>query len=264
MNWSSPGELWLVVSLQHSLRYFFFSGWFFLLTLALTRRKRSAHRRVQIRPFTRKQVWREIALSVSTFAIFGLAFIPLVWAAKDDYTQIYMDATEKSLWYIPVSVVLMVLLHDAYFYWTHRLMHTSALYRAVHLSHHRSNNPSAWAAFAFHPFEAVIELGIFPIVLFGVPAHPIALFSFLTIVSAHSAMIHCGYEVFPKAVALTRAGSWLVSSTHHNLHHHFVTGNYGLYFSFWDRWMNTQRPDYDARVRDVVAPSAAAMPARAE
>ncbi len=252
MNWSSPLELWVDITLQHTLRYFFFSGLLFVMTLVLTRSARLAHRRVQARAFTRKQLGREIVLSLSTFAIFGVAFVPLLWAIREDYSQIYMDPREKGLWYLPVSVGIMVLLHDAYFYWTHRLMHARWLYRPVHLSHHRSNNPSSWAAFAFHPWEALIELGIFPIILFLVPAHPFAVLAFLAFVSAHSAMIHCGYEIFPRWVALTRAGGWLVSATHHNLHHQFVTGNYGLYFSFWDRWMGTQRSDYDERVHEVI------------
>ena len=54
----------------------------------------------------------------------------------------------------------MILLHDTYFYWAHRAMHHPKIYRHVHLVHHLSQNPSPWAAFAFHPFEAVIEAGI--------------------------------------------------------------------------------------------------------
>lgn len=31
------------------------------------------------------------------------------------------------------------------------------------------------------------------------------------------------------------------------MHHQYFTGNYGLYFLFWDRWMGTLHPDYEAR-----------------
>lgn len=34
-------------------------------------------------------------------------------------------------------VVALDLLHDAWFYWTHRLLHWRPLYRYVHWEHHR-------------------------------------------------------------------------------------------------------------------------------
>jgi bacteriorhodopsin len=37
------------------------------------------------------------------------------------------------------SLVLMILAHDAYFYWTHRLMHRPQLFRAFHRRHRRVN-----------------------------------------------------------------------------------------------------------------------------
>ena len=33
----------------------------------------------------------------------------------------------------------------------------------------------------------------------------------------------------------------------HNQHHQFFDGNYGLYFTFWDRMMGTLRADYDGQ-----------------
>jgi lathosterol oxidase len=67
-----------------------------------------------------------------------------------------------------VSLALMLLLHDAWFYWTHRLMHHPKIFRHVHLVHHRSINPSPWAAYSFHPIEAVIEAGIYLLIVFTI------------------------------------------------------------------------------------------------
>ena len=36
------------------------------------------------------------------------------------------------------TVVALDVLHDAWFYWTHRLLHTKALFRRVHSMHHDS------------------------------------------------------------------------------------------------------------------------------
>lgn len=35
------------------------------------------------------------------------------------------------------TVAALDVLHDAWFYWTHRLLHWRALYRHVHYIHHR-------------------------------------------------------------------------------------------------------------------------------
>jgi sterol desaturase/sphingolipid hydroxylase (fatty acid hydroxylase superfamily) len=66
--------------------------------------------------------------------------------------------------YFFISVAVMLVLHDAYFYWTHRAMHRPRLFKVFHRVHHLSTNPSQWAAFAFHPLEAVVEAGILVII----------------------------------------------------------------------------------------------------
>ena len=119
--------------------------------------------------------------------------------------------------------------------------------------HHKSVNPSPWAAYAFHPAEAVLEAGIFPLILFLIPAHPVALFSFVTLMLWFNVYGHLGYELFPAKLYRHPLGRWLNSSVYHNLHHERFTGNYGLYFTFWDRWMGTLRPDSAAKVGEVQA-----------
>lgn len=39
--------------------------------------------------------------------------------------------------YIVLTIVALDYLHDAWFYWTHRLLHWKLLYRHVHYLHHR-------------------------------------------------------------------------------------------------------------------------------
>lgn len=55
---------------------------------------------------------------------------------------------------------IMFVIHDTYFYWTHRIMHHKSVFNVMHLVHHKSTNPSPWAAYAFHPLEAIVEVGI--------------------------------------------------------------------------------------------------------
>lgn len=139
----------------------------------------------------------------------------------------------------------MVFLHDAYFYWVHRLMHTKWLYGHVHKVHHISTNPSPWTAYAFHPLEAVVEAGILPLIAFTLPVHPSAIASFFFFQIAYNVYGHLGFELYPKGFHKTAIGKYVNTSVAHNLHHSRFNGNYGLYFLIWDRLMGTLREDYD-------------------
>jgi hypothetical protein len=44
--------------------------------------------------------------------------------------------------YMVLTVVALDYLHDAWFYWTHRLLHWKPLYRHVHYLHHRYATPA--------------------------------------------------------------------------------------------------------------------------
>ena len=91
--------------------------------------------------------------SLLTALIFaGIGFIVFV-SPLSAYTQTYWDIGKYGVPYFLFSIILMILVHDTYFYWTHRLMHARSIFRLVHRVHHLSTNPSPWAAMAFHPLE---------------------------------------------------------------------------------------------------------------
>ena len=214
-------------------------------------RQRWRRRKVQEAFPEKADYRREVFYSLTTlliFALFGYAiFSPWVFPL----TQIYLEVDTFGWVYLAGSVVLMVLLHDAYFYWAHRLMHTRLLYRHFHAIHHRSNNPSPWAAFSFHPLEAIVEAGIiFPIV-FIIPAHPLAIAIFFVIMTTFNVLGHVGYEFFPSWFTKNKFGGLLNTSTSHNLHHQHHRTNFGLYFRFWDLLCGTTDKDYQATLSRV-------------
>ncbi len=47
--------------------------------------------------------------------------------------------------------------------------------------------------------------------------------------------------MFPRWLVHGRAGRWLITATHHQLHHDRYQCNYGLYFRFWDRLCGTDK-----------------------
>jgi sterol desaturase/sphingolipid hydroxylase (fatty acid hydroxylase superfamily) len=112
--------------------------------------------------------------------------------------------------------------------------------------HHRSTNPSPWAALAFHPLEAVVEAGIFPVLLMVMPLTSGHFPVFFVIMLVYNVYGHLGWEIYPKSFSRHWLGRWINTSVNHNQHHQFFKGNYGLYFLWWDRWMGTIRDDYEA------------------
>ncbi|MBI5277215.1 MAG: sterol desaturase family protein [Burkholderiales bacterium] len=51
----------------------------------------------------------------------------------------------------------------------------------------------------------------------------------------------------------SRWGRWLTTTLHHEMHHAYGRHNFGLYFTWWDRWCGTEHPEYRARLAKLVA-----------
>lgn len=246
----APIEYWLFAPFIVFGRYLFLCGWLFGL-FYLWKRRAWWYRKIQQRFPHRADFVREIGYSALTAVIF--AAMGWLWLGTPlrACTRLYTDVHAYGVPYLVGSVFLILFLHDTYFYWMHRLMHHPRIYRYVHRVHHQSVNPSPWAAYAFHPLEAIIEAGIMPLVLLLVPVHPIALFCFVTLMLWFNVYGHLGYELFPEKLYRHPLGRWLNTSVYHNQHHERFEGNYSLYFTCWDRWMGTLRPDSAAKVRAV-------------
>ncbi|MCB9257697.1 MAG: sterol desaturase family protein [Chitinophagales bacterium] len=161
-----------------------------------------------------------------------------------EYTAVYENLATFPLWWIPLSLVLSLILHDTYFYWMHRLLHHEKLYKYIHAVHHKSTNPSPFASHAFHFLEAISEMMIVPIILFLLPMHIYSLLIFGTITFMINVYGHLGYEIMPKGFRNSFLFEIIGTSLYHNLHHSKFKGNYGLYFRVWDRLMKTENPDY--------------------
>jgi len=110
-----------------------------------------------------------------------------------------------------------------------------------------------WAAYAFHPLEAIVEAGILVVFLFTIPIHKFHLLIFFFFMIVYNIYGHLGWELYPRNFHKTWIGRWINTSVCHNQHHQYFKGNYSLYFLFWDRWMGTLREDYDAQFEKVKA-----------
>src|SRR5260221_4136966 len=94
---------------------------------------------------------KEIFFSLLTLIIYCAASWLVFELQRSGVTRIYLAIQDYGYGYFILSILIMVLLHDAYFYWTHRLMHLPKIFKWVHQLHHHSDNPTPLAAFSFHP-----------------------------------------------------------------------------------------------------------------
>jgi lathosterol oxidase len=211
------------------------------------------HRRISRTDPTARQVGREIAHSLRSISIFGLVTLAVVVAARSGGTRMYYRVSDYGWAWFAFSIGVMVVMHDTYFYWTHRLMHHRRLYRLFHHTHHLSTSPTPWAAYAFSPAEALVQAGIGPLIVFTLPVYPTAFAAFMVWQITFNVLGHCGYEIFPRWFLRSPAGWVLNSITHHGLHHEKFRANFGLYFNVWDRLMGTNHPDYEHRFTQTAA-----------
>lgn len=223
------------------VRYFLVAGLFYWLLWGRPEEKVNA-RRLADRAPRKDIVSHEIRMSLVSSIIYAIPGAIVLESFKAGGTAIYTDIPGVMGWfYILVSVLIYLFIHDTYFYWTHRAMHHPLLFKATHLTHHRSRQPSPWAAFSFHPWEAAMSAWILPLCTFFIPLHAGAVFFLLIFMTLCSVINHAGWEIFPKKLTSGVFGKIFISASHHNIHHKDYHANYALYFRFWDYWMHTDK-----------------------
>ena len=149
-------EPWFTAIKKISGRYFILAGVAFIVFYILFPK---AFQKIKIQKLFPKPThyYRDIFFSIISMLLFATAAY-ICFAVLKPYNNINYGPV-KNYFFYALSFVWMFILHDTYFYWLHRLMHQPALFKSVHLIHHKSTNPSPWTAYAFHPLEAVLESG---------------------------------------------------------------------------------------------------------
>ena len=234
----SNTEIWIYASITVLCRYLVLAGGFYLIFYLLLKHKFKKFK-IQTKELKKNQISREIGYSLLTLILYGLGIRLFIYWINEGMTLRYAQIETYGLPYFVFSILLMILMHDAYFYWTHRLMHHRLIYRYTHLTHHKFTAPTPWAAFAFHPLETMISMGIIPLIVFVVPFHQWALICFISFMIFNNILIHLGFNI--RAFCFTNFQN---TAMDHDYHHHKGRDNYGLYFTFWDRLMGTY---YDTR-----------------
>lgn len=216
-------------------------------------RKRLAHRLIAEWPRP-GDVRREIAYSASSLLLYAAGAAAILAMLASGRIEIYADPLGHGLPWLLLSLPAMIVWQDFYFYCTHRLMHTRWMFRHVHGVHHRSRQPSPWAAYAMHPVEAMINGAVPLAALLVAPIQQDVLALFVLHQVLRNVHGHAAIESLPRGFARHWFWARFTTTTHHHLHHETAQGNYGLWFTWWDRVFGTERADYLRRYDAATSP----------
>ena len=184
-------------------------------------------------------IQHELKLSLLSSWIYALPAAVAYEAWKHGGTQVYLDVGRYGIWWLVASGLIYLVVQDAYYYWLHRVMHHPAIFRWTHAGHHRSRQPTAFASFSFDWSEAALNAWLLPAMAFVIPIHPAVILTLLTLATIAAVLNHSGAEVLPPWMVKGPVGDWLITASHHSIHHTQYKKNFGLYFRFWDRLMGT-------------------------
>lgn len=201
--------------------------------------------KIQQQASTGEQAIFDVTWSLVSIGVWVVLAAFLAVFIESGISMVYFDMEKYGLAYFVVSTVGVIILHDTYFYWTHRFMHSGPkIYRWLHKTHHTNTNPTALTIYSFTPAEAIF-LGLYAfLVTVLLPIHWWTLLILLAVNTVANILGHSGYELIPAGVANSRLGKKMCVGTHHNLHHQTGRYNFSIYFHFWDTLMNTMNPRY--------------------
>lgn len=199
-----------------------------------------------------RQLWRELVISMLNLMLWSAAACSVHMLNREfgfPYMLFDLPNTPHHFpwYYYPIWFVLMLLLVDAAFYWTHRALHDVPWLRRAHGLHHGFTRTSAGSAYSFNPIEGALLAftTVFLPYIFA-PLDVIAAICFNCFAVMWAAFLHSGW----------RDAGWaehpwlryLYSPAHHATHHAGRDGNFGLYFVFWDRFFGTEVRGAPSRV----------------
>src|SRR5690606_28565620 len=185
----------------------------------------------------KQQIKTELRYAFQSSCVFTIIAAATLFIWHRGWTKVYSDITAYPLWYYCLSGVIVILLYETYDYLLHRWMHHPTTFPHVHKVHHRSIHPTVFTSFSFHPLEALLQFLFFPVAVLLVPIHYSMLFAVLILFTVSALVNHSGEEIYRSAWMRRH----IIGASHHDVHHKHFHHNYGLFFTWWDRWMGTEK-----------------------
>lgn len=189
------------------------------------------------RKFTFLAFTKRIKLAIQNFIMILVLTISSLYLIGDSY----FSFNNFSVIEIILSIIVLVVADDLWFYGLHRLMHKNQfIYRKIHLVHHKAMPPIPLDYLFAHPIEPLfasfgLVVGALVLIpLFGaINIYGLAIYAFYRII--HELCVHSGFVIVPE--------KWLGivgSSRHHFNHHKYLNGNYASAFTYLDKLFGTE------------------------
>jgi len=217
------------------------------------------HKQIQARRETAAQIRRDRVQSIKSLACIAAMFGCGHWMYATMGWGI--PQLEPSVAIYGLTFIASLLIFDTWFYWLHRLIHSKALYRWVHLWHHETVSPEVWSNNSDRIIDNLFLQSYWLVAHFLIPVAPAVLIAHKLYDQVTGVVGHSGYE---HAGRIAWPPSPLVSVTHHDQHHRYGRCNYATHFSLWDRLMGTLHPTHDAETKRNIAREAATRSAPAQ
>lgn len=206
----------------------------------VTRNARALGRRVYRRAWAPGQL-RSEARAATLVVLFDAVVIALARKAG------VVRFAPASLGAVAFTFALLFVWYEVWFYFSHRLLHTRALY-FIHAQHHVARVTDPLTSLSFSLGErAILQLGavgfaaaasrVVPITEAGLAGYFLA--NYVLNVVGHS-----NVELFRPGFGRRRLGRAVISVTFHAMHHARYTGHYGLFTPVLDRLCGTYFEDY--------------------
>jgi sterol desaturase/sphingolipid hydroxylase (fatty acid hydroxylase superfamily) len=208
--------------------------------------RRHPERRIQRRE-TAKNPIDEIRSSLVPLAVTSLCLTLGLFAQGKGWA---LSPVKFTWWSIPLFIPVLVALQDAWFYWTHRLLHTKPLYR-FHKRHHMTIAPTVLSSDDSTVVDTVFAHTFYALVPFVMPVPALVILLHRLLDQVSGMIGHAGFEHF--ASATTRKPWPFICTVFHDQHHQHFVYNYGIYTSVWDRVCGTLHSRYDEKVREFEA-----------
>lgn len=252
MDWllNDIWPLWLG-NLSTDLRRYVIFAVAVWLTLWVVLRLPLRARRIREETPPNGQLLIEFVYSVRSIAIFSTIAIAITLMQRAGFYPLAQLGESWGPAWFAVALVAMIVAQDAYIYWVHRWMHRPRWFRTFHRRHHKSHNPSPFTAYSFDLGEAalmVLFVVAWPLV-FPTPWGVVPLFMLHQIF--RNTLLHAGHELMPARPDGRPFLDFLATTTHHDLHHAQAGYNFAPWFTWWDRWMGTEHPQYIQRYGDA-------------
>ncbi|MCP3138892.1 sterol desaturase family protein [Pyxidicoccus xibeiensis] len=136
---------------------------------------------------------------------------------------------------------------EVWFYVSHRLLHTRALYR-FHAQHHVAQVTDPLTSLSFSMVERLVLMGGgFGLVILAMQVMPVTQVGIMAYILTNYALNVFGHgntEWLPERFVASPAGRLFFTPTFHALHHARYQGHYGLFTPILDRWLGTAFDDY--------------------